>query len=500
MTSHYRLTMLIVASVLAACNGATGSRNGDSGGNNPPPSSSPPPPPSHNYVGALWGEEAVGIELWVGSPCASHLGFESSATGNDLGCADLTMDGAAVSVDSLRTGQVIELYLNPADPERTAWVDIHRTAVGAVDALDAAHAQMTVLGQRVYVTDVTAIYGNAFPDGDGDLGALAVGDRVTVAGHFSADGQVMASLIQQDAGPGEVLLRGVLADGANGLFRIGELQVDLSGASLEGFPGDAPLAGDTVLLLADQDPQNGVLVVRSARDAGHSDWNPDNYSVTGFVTAARDSYDFDVGGYTVRKDACVQCATLAEPLATGTYVRVSGRSFDVTNVTLLWPTGVGVGLVGPVDAIDAAAGSLTVLGITVQTSPATHTSADEQPWVGSATLDLAELGIGNTVTVSGNVLGDIIVAGRVGRVGEGTRIRTRAYERADPAVVVLGRQILTDAATTVLACDFYTDDCTTADASWLFSYAGAYLPTLSIDIDTATMPLRATQITAYYYP
>jgi hypothetical protein len=140
--------------------------------------------------------------------------------------------------------------------------------------------------------------------------------------------------------------------------------------------------------------------------------------------------------------------------------------------------------------------TLGVLGFTVQASPATHISEVLYPRVGTSTFHIGELSIGETVTVHGGALGDLMVAGQLARTGEGRRIISSQYDLANPDILMLDQKIQTDAATTVEECDL-DDICVTHESDWLFSsdYDPAW--TLSVEVDGQAPALRATSVLVF---
>ena len=448
---------------------------------------------SYYYVGPFSGSLLATKEVTIDFRGCDGLVVSGGA------CIDLWVDGGDQIINAIQPGAIIEFLSDPS--QGTPRVDLQHAAIGLVEAIDPAHARFTVLGQTVYVTDRTAQSGTGLQAGSAILVDLAVGDSVAVSGYFSTDGSIVATQVERGVEPGPVLLRGVLASDTDGAFRIGALRLNLSGASLDGFPGGAPLAGDSVLLFADQGPQNGTLAVRLVRYAT-KDYQPAAQEVlTGFVTTVRENWDFDIGGHGFWTYACDECDALMDAgkqVASGTFVTATKDASNVAHLSLGWTTGDTTGLTGTVEAVDTTTDSVTVLGFHVQTSPATYVSIDAIPWVGSDTLNLAALAIGDTITVRGGLSGRIIVADRLAPAESSARIRTTKFVLADPAIVFLGRSIQTDGSTVVVNCQLYTDVCTASDVASLFDSTAQRPSMLIIDVTPAGDEVRATKIEAIY--
>lgn len=430
---------------------------------------------------------------------------------------EVTFDGEPdLAERPVQSGHVVELYKGSISYPTGlhgfgVWIDIRRTVIGPVEAIDASHLQLTVLGQRVFVTDQTQGGDDVSTDGLFDFANIAVGDRVSVSGHFTAEGHVIATRIEYNAVPGQLVLRGILMSMPNGQFAIGEQVIDLSAATLIDFPGGTPLAGDAVLLFADDVPQGGVFVLQKARFTG-GNRDPSGTTIfefTGFVTSSPDPHEFDIEGYrfsdsTLGCDSCNRLSNVSAALPVGTAVRYFGSTgYEPpplhTYLSLNSDSSNDTTLNGRIDSVDPAHRSLIVAGFKVQTSPATHISEDDEPWVGSHTLNIAEYYIGDVVNViggAGPAPDNSLVASKIGPPdGAETRVTARQYERADPAIIVLGRSIQTDTGTTVTICDG-TGACTAETPTWLFDNADPNPPELTINIDPVAVPLRATHIVA----
>jgi len=507
MTKRELATILLLAALLVAC---SENRNVGRAPDPEPPVTRVPNPGGH-FLGVLSQHSAGPFRLVPDTRnCDDFIIVNNDTTPSaphvDRCLGAITQDDGLGpdSYDLDADGQIIELFASP-ESERDNWIDIRHAAIGRVDAVDLQHAQMTMLGQRILVTDQTYFAG--FKDNGQPLefSNVSAGDRVAVSGHVSGQGWVAATRIEVAADPDLVLLRGILSASAAQPFTIGDLEVDFSGASIEAFPGGAPLPGDSVLLAGNQEPQAGVLAVQTARyDGGNWDssiWasgQPISFLYSGAITRFSDPYDFEVAGHDFNYSTwdctdCVELQAQQKEVRPGRLViyrccDVSGNS----NLWLLWPASTTT-LVGPVDSIDAATGTLRVLGYTVQTSPATHVSEYQYPGVGTETLDLGELATGDTVTVGGGALGDLMVAGWISRIGEGRYIRSSQYDLADPDILIMNQEIQTDASTTVEECDL-DDICVIHGADWLFS--SEYDPswTLSIGVDGQAPALHATYV------
>jgi hypothetical protein len=301
---------------------------------------------------------------------------------------------------------------------------------------------------------------------------------------------------------GAVLLRGLIrsADVAVGRLRIGGVDVDYEQAIWDSrdFPEGMPMVGDEVIVRAHTGPSGDLLA------ADYMEYVPRWFGASAgarvelnaVITRRVSTQEFDVAGRTVQF-ACYlyACEDLAEHLLENAETRFSGRMTD--GGTLLgevvsenfWSRAVS--LTGPVSAIDPATGALTVLGFRVQPSELTRW-IDEGGTVAPA-ISANDLRVGDVVDSSGTYGGipGLLLASSVRRVAAGdTEIRGWQFVRDEPGIVMLGRSILTDAATAVDVCG------APSDAATLFLMDLYAVEELRVGLSTMeSNPLLATRVT-----
>lgn len=464
------VAMIVLASGLAA-QGCSGSNERSAAG----PGASAQ---AFDYLGRLDG--AVPGQL---SAAFVKLAVCDGIADGEASCIQsVTLDGFPAGAADLKPGQIVEIHgtrHNPAIVSDSAAVgiDIQRAVVGPVEAIDANHWQLTVLGQQVYANGLSAA----------GAANVEIGDIVTVYGHVSAAGDVLAELIEPYAGDPLWLLRGVLTEPGAGRIAIGGLAVDLASAAREGFPGGAPLPGDFVLVLADEPPAAGVLTAATVRCLGEcaaSNWR--SGSVRGFMTAWRSPTDFDVGGVAIRPTSC-DCVYVT-PAIVGSFMDVyldDGRAWLGTAPS----TPSRTQLAGTIEAIDSALREIEMLGFHVQASPAT------QVWdFGTYSLLFEDLQVGDPVYVLGAAVGDAIVAGSIDRdTSASARITSYDYTLDRPAIGIAGRTVLTDDSTTVRTCySHYGPEYWSLDELFGSPSSGG---ALVLSLESASTPLVAREVT-----
>jgi len=507
MTLMSRSLALLLVLTIGACSDAPPSPE-------PIPAPAAPPPPvttaptqdeledheAREYLGPVFGALAGRMYLsCMNSPCIERLSF----------------DGVQVSLPSNFVGAGEIAHVRGTTSGRWS-VDVQHTAIGPIEAIDLERGRIDVLGQHVYVLDQTRTRVSLSPD----IGAFHVGDFVAVSGSFTADGDIYATHLTH-VEPQGLLLRGILAAGHGGGLRIGDLAVDLSAAVLEGFPASAPLPGDAVLVRANEPMSGGRLIASSARLTS-AVWNVGGENgaakiLRGFVTASRSPDDFEVGGYRVDLHAC-DCAPLTTAPAIGTPIEVwpwPGTQ-PSTPIGLNLPTWRSTVIVGPIDSIDAARGSITVLGSTAQVLPATYVVSSPIPIWELPTPEeellmriptpgsLSELAVGDVVALVGGVRNATIGDARNGQLVAGGVFRMYANASAwlstslrvidAQTIRFLGQEILTDASTRVSDCTY--GPCQDHAPNVLFSGARTqyFPPILSIQVNPLARPLRAEAI------
>jgi hypothetical protein len=246
------LVILIAVIELSGCD--SGRQDGPApapSGSIAPSSASPDIVPlAYHYLGIVRSHRIGNLTLGQAAGCADVPG--------GVCVQSVSADGEPRSLDSLE-GKIVEVDATVLPTLNTATVAIRRAVVGPVDAVDLARARLTVMGQDVYLYGV---------GGEGSLPQLAVGDVVEVNGYVGRGGQVFATRIDlvdpklQDEPV--FLVRGILSMASDGRLEAGGLVLDLSGASVEGFPASSPIAGDAVVLFGSRRPVAGTFMVGRA--------------------------------------------------------------------------------------------------------------------------------------------------------------------------------------------------------------------------------------------
>jgi len=392
-----------LALLVAACGGSS---SGDS-------SSAPPPTGSTRTV------LVTGTISGFGSVIVNGVHYDTST-------ATVRIDDQPSSDDLLEVGEVIRLEAEVDDQGRAhaKLIEQDHLLEGTVEAVDVAGGTLVIAGQVVLVDGDTSFDDSIVP---GSLAGIVAGDRIEVHGFVGSDGQVRATRLEK-SGPGEteVEVTGLVTDLDAGAkrFTIGSLVVDYSAAVLEDFGAGGPANDDLVEVKGTEFLGDGALKATKVEkeDGGLNGDDGDEAEVEGLVTRFVSPADFDVAGQKVTTTtATVFEGGTSADLAADVKVEVEGE-FDAAGVLVArkvqFKRASSVKLSALVDGVDAVAGTLSVLGLTVVVDENTRKEDQESD---DHFFAFEDLRVGDWVEVAGNP--DPSAAGRI--------IATR-LERDDP--------------------------------------------------------------------
>ena len=355
------------------------------------------------------GSVALGPITGFGSIIVNGVRFDDS----DAFVED--EDGAPLTRDRLQLGVTTQIdastpYAGPAGLQAAASsVRIGSELVGPVAAVDPAGGALTVLGQTVIVTPATVFDVTLA----GGLAILQVDTTVEVYGRYdAANVRYTATRIEARPNPGFYKLRGPVSavDSAAAVLTIGGQRIDYSRVPA----GDLPNAVVGMIVRARLQPapvSGGWIAV--ALPSGVPQL-PDRAEATleGRISAWTSSRQFSVNGVPVDATAA-RFPNGAGGVVLGARVSVEGRSvagvLQASTVDAEGDEGSGNSnfeLHGTIDAIDTAAKTFRLRGLTVDYSATVE-------YEGGTAADLA---VGRGVEVEGTLSSD------------GTGIRARQIE------------------------------------------------------------------------
>ncbi len=385
------ISTLLLASALSACGGGGGGDNTVT----PPP---PPPPPTGGII-------RTGI---AAGPISTFGSVVVNGVRYDTDSATFTINGSPGTESDLRVGDVVVIKgtLNEDGTTGTAdEVTFEDAVTGPVDSVDLVGSSLVVLGQTVRVSPDTSFDDSFSP---ASLSGVTVGQIVEVSGQFDANGDIGATRIEPKPAGTQFEVHGNVAmlDTANQEFMLGALVVDYSMAMLDNFPNGQISEGDFVEAKGTTLGAAGELVATSVElESPFPDVAEDDFAeIEGFITRFVDATDFDVAGFpvTTTTQTVYEGGTEAD-LGLNIKVEVEG-SINASGVLVADKVDIrrakAVRATALIDSIDAAAGSVVVLGITVKTDDLTRfedkSSADVDP------LTINDINAGDYVEVRGD--------------------------------------------------------------------------------------------------
>ena len=251
---------------------------------------------------------------------------------------------------------------------------------GPIERIDLDNELLVALGQTVFVDEGTSFGDDIDPAG---LDGLAEGEFIEVSGLFDAEGNVVASFIGRAAADEEYKVKGRVEnlDEPNSRFSLRALTVDYSMAVLEDFPTSGISEDDFVEVECDRAlclDNDGVFL---ASEVEFEDERPDaeegdEIEIEGFITRFESADDFDVGAYTVTTTPATEFENgTSDDLALNVRIEVEGRLDDngiLVADEIKIKLAESIRINAPVDAVDADAGTLTLLGIDLEVNEFTR--------------------------------------------------------------------------------------------------------------------------------
>ena len=416
-----------------------------------------------NVDGINGGGVARGTITGFGSIFVNGVEFSTSG-------ASVVVEGVTSNESALRVGQVVTVQGTIASDGRTGTartVTYLYDVEGPVQSVNVAANTAVVLGQTVRVSGTT-VFANLSP---ASLAGLTVGGVVEVSGLLDSSGAVVASRIEGKAAGGELGATGRIAslDSAARRFTINALTVDYANATIR----NGTLATGACVEAKGTTVTSGVLVATRIEVLSCSlgAATNDKLEVEGYVTRFASATDFDVGNQRVTTTASTSfvngaAAAAASDLRADLKVEVEGTvnasgTLEARKVEIKPDSSSR--LLGNVEAINAAAGTLSMYGITVTVNASTQ--LEDKSRLRTSPLRLADLRTGDYLELRGfrGTTAASVVATRLERQDADSKLEIQglATQAARPSLTILGVSVTTVAGTAFRNVDGST---MTADA------------------------------------
>ena len=344
---------------------------------------------------------SVGAITGFGSVHVNGRKFETTS-------ASISIDDTAGTQADLHVGDVIEVkghHDASTGKDVAEQIQLHSNVQGPLQSVDAAALALVVMGQPVTVSAATSFGDGITP---ASIAGIGVGDILRVSGMPAADGSIQATRIERKpaGSPLRVIGNATGVDGTAKTLHVNTLLVDLSKAALSDFPAGGPKDGDLVLAGGSTLDSGGVLQATRLELRSGKELKGDakgESELEGLVTRFASVTDFDVAGRPVATTAStVFSGGAAADLALDLRVEAEG-STDANGVLVATRVRIereaSTRLLAQVDAVDATAGTVQLLGITVSVT-ATTRFEDHGPLHVNA-FSLADVHAGDWLEVRG---------------------------------------------------------------------------------------------------
>ncbi|PHS22052.1 MAG: hypothetical protein COA85_12175 [Robiginitomaculum sp.] len=402
----------------------------------------------------------IGTDVIIGQLIKTATGFEVNGTSFTNGASSFTRvvrAGARSDESALISGTQVRILGTKAN-EAADSVSVDGEVVkGPITILNADSFE--VAGQPV-VTDQNTIFSNR------TFSTMVVADFVEVSGVIDASGTIHATRIEYISGgladAGKIEVSGTISgiDTVAKTFSINNLVVDYSGAVLDdSLPGSTPANGQFVQVQSSQSLNSNILIASRVETgtSGGGDANDEveaglEAEIKGFITAFVSSADFTVNGQSVNagSQTVFRGGSIAN-LALNIRIEVEG-TVDAAGVLqadkITFRAADEVELKGPVESINLADNSVTVLGITVSVKSSADVQDDRD---NAAAFDLSAVNTGDWLKIDGGIRGDTLNADKVRRITALVEVSLQgpvaSFSTAAGTLEILGDMIATTAST-----------------------------------------------------
>ena len=401
---------------------------------------------------------ATGVITGFGSIFVNGVHFQTTG-------AVIVKNGRTVDQSQLAVGEVARIKgqaNESAGMGDAQEVDVDEAVVGPISAIDTTNSDVTVLGQTVKINAGTS-FGKSIQSGD--ITGLTMGEVIRVDGMRDASGNIVATRIDQGSSSDPLQVVGTVSglDSMAHTFMIGSLSVDYSSANLDHFASGGPSNGDTVEVQgtsfdATASKLTATEVRRLMTDQEEEGGEDMEVEREGLITNFMSATQFDVGGQAVTTtSSTVYTNGTASTLANNVKVEVEGM-LNSSNVlvasAIRFEHNGAVELQANVTAVDATAGTLTLLGVQISVNSMTRFEDNSSAQV--QMFSLSNVSVGDTVKVRGfeNPVGSgMVVATSLEREPPATSVVVQGPFTAgtSPDFMVLGITIDASSATITAA-------------------------------------------------
>lgn len=369
------------------------------------------------------------------------------------GGATFTINDAVVVESDLEVGQVVRAEVN-FGAQTTTQVDYAETVRGPIQAINLVNRKMTVLNQRIVVTDETSFFNNVLFEN------LVVGNEIEISGIRDAAGVVVASYIRLRNGTAEYRVIGWVENlnAAANTFEIRgpapRLVVDFSVTNQ--FQTGAIANGRLIEVIGpDVFVPNTFNAARIEDGLELNAIVGDDVEVEGIISVFNSIANFEVNGQVVNASGATLIFEDGTAAAVGDFALnvkvevegavVGGNVLQASRVIIKLDNFIRI--TANADSVNLGAQTLTLLGETIRVVPTTRfedKSAADLPQFG-----LDDIMSGNYIEMRGSFIGPNVVAIRIEREDPDTEVELQGIVEAVGAntVTILGNTLVVDAGT-----------------------------------------------------
>ncbi len=436
--------VVLLGLMVTACGGGGGSDGGGSG-----------PTDDINGTGVV-----AGSVTGFGSVIVNGIRINTASS-------TFSNDGDSISQDDLDIGdRVIIRGTFSGDGTGTATsVTTDEFVKGSVDSVDVPNKLFVAMGQTVRV-DLGTVFDGV------TLETLAAGQLVEVHGTLNGSDQIVANRVELKTSLDEYEVTGFIdtLDTGSQVFTINGLTVNYALASVETESGTSLQTGMYVDVESSTAPVGGVLAATSVEEENEFEGveEGDEAELQGIITQVDSSTQFVMNGITVIHGAGTSFeGGSAADLVVDAEVEVEG---SITSSGVLQAEEIeikqdeNVRIMTTVDAVNSTAGTLTILGLTIQTG--VHTQFEDDSDAEVNPFSLSQLNPGDYVELRATIDSSGLTATRVERDNLDTVLELRGpldSNNGTDTMVILGLTVMTDASTsfedqndnTISSAEFY---------------------------------------------
>lgn len=402
---------------------------------------------------------SVGTVSGFGSVIVNGVRFETTSTSFDI-----DDDSSGSSQDDLSVGDVVVVTFDTDSPTVAQSIISDEAVEGPVNSINLTTGVLVVAGQTVLTDAATSLDDS---NGVNSLADIDENDFVEVSGLFDADGTIRATRIEKKIGINETEVHGIVSNKGVNTFMINDLLIDYTSVPAiidDDFPGSTFNNGDQVevkgtnysgaTLLATKVEPDGLGFGEGGQGVDLDDFN--EIEIEGFITRFASATDFDVAGVPVRTNGgTVFEGGTATDLALNVKVEVEGE-FNAAGILIADKVDIRRGnnlrVTALVDDVDTTAGTLSVLGISVQVDG--QTRFEDKSDADQESFGLGDIMVGNYVEVRGgadpggaDILALIVEREDVPDVaGEDTELRALVEAINRPELTIAGVSVDTTGA------------------------------------------------------